>query len=171
MLMYIERGFRSFYTFNTGSVGQRAAKLPVIKLWEWFNPGQIQIRAHCFRLGPGPSGKLFLRPPTLKASNFVDLWSTNPKFSALKNLNLLKKYIKNQEGSYNFRLGFALSNRLHLTKGLFTKGDFSVGPICMFILSCMIIWYLRVIILCDLILRTSIKINLLESIRMKKTNI
>ena len=35
-------------------------------------------------------------------------------FTALKDLNLLKKYTKNQEDSYNFRLGFALSNGPHL---------------------------------------------------------
>ena len=35
-------------------------------------------------------------------------------FTVFKDLNLLKKYIKNQEASYDFRLGFALSNRPHL---------------------------------------------------------
>ena len=34
--------------------------------------------------------------------------------TVLKDLNLLKNYTKNQEASYNFRLGFALSNRPHL---------------------------------------------------------
>ena len=37
----------------------------------------------------------------------------DPIFTASNNLKLLKKYIKNQEASYNFRLGFALSNRAH----------------------------------------------------------
>ena len=41
------KGFRSFNAKNFGSVGQRAAKLPAIKLWEWFdrdrgsNPGTL----------------------------------------------------------------------------------------------------------------------------------
>ena len=56
----------------------------------------------------------FLRPPTLKASNFEAFWPTDHIFTVLKDLNLLKKYIKNQEGSYDFRLGFALSNRPRL---------------------------------------------------------
>ena len=64
--------------------------------------------------GMAEAADFFLRTPTLAASNFAALWSTNPKFSALKDLNLLKKYTKNQEDSYNFRLGFALSNRPHL---------------------------------------------------------
>ena len=38
LLTYIERGIRSFYIFNVWSVGQRAAKLPSFKLWEWFDP-------------------------------------------------------------------------------------------------------------------------------------
>ena len=32
LLMYIEKGFRSFHTGNMGSVGQRAAKLLSVKL-------------------------------------------------------------------------------------------------------------------------------------------
>ena len=35
-------------------------------------------------------------------------------FTVLKILNLLKKYLKSQEVSYNFMLGFALSKRPHL---------------------------------------------------------
>ena len=35
-------------------------------------------------------------------------------FTVLKDLNLLKKYTKNQEVCYDFWLGFALSNRPHL---------------------------------------------------------
>ena len=60
------------------------------------------------------SADFFLGTPTLAASNFEAIWSTKPKFLALKDLNLLKKYVKNQEDSYNFKLGFALSNRPHL---------------------------------------------------------
>ena len=33
---------------NIGSVGQRASKLPSIKLWEWFEPERNQIQAECF---------------------------------------------------------------------------------------------------------------------------
>ena len=55
----------------------------------------------------------FLRPPTLTASNFEALQSTDPLFTVLKALNILKKYTKNQKASYNFRIGFALSNTPH----------------------------------------------------------
>ena len=39
------KGFRSFDTENLGSVGQRTAKLLVIKLWEWFDLGRTRIWA------------------------------------------------------------------------------------------------------------------------------
>ena len=55
----------------------------------------------------------FLRPPTLAAGNFEAHLPTNSKFSALKDLSLLKKCNKYQETSDNFRLGFAMSNRPH----------------------------------------------------------
>ena len=55
----------------------------------------------------------FLRPPTLTADNFEATQPKDLKFSALKDLNVLKKYIKYQKISKNLRLGFALSNRPH----------------------------------------------------------
>ena len=39
------KGFRSINAENLGSIGQRAAKLLAIKLWEWFDLGQTQIQA------------------------------------------------------------------------------------------------------------------------------
>ena len=50
-----------------------------------------------------------LRPPTLKADNFAALKSTDPIFTTLKDINLLKSYIKNQEASWIFKIDFALS--------------------------------------------------------------
>ena len=50
----------------------------------------------------------------MTAVNFEAIWPKDSKFLALKDLNLSKKYTKNQEDSYNFRLGFALSNRPYL---------------------------------------------------------
>ena len=67
------------------------------------NPGRV------IRVGPGPGGRLFLRPPSLTASNFEVLQSTDPLFTVFKDLNLLKNCIKNEEASYNFRLGFVCS--------------------------------------------------------------
>ena len=43
-LYTVENRFRSFTAKNLGSVGQRAAKLLAIKLWEWFNPGSLEPR-------------------------------------------------------------------------------------------------------------------------------
>ena len=70
-----------------------------IKLWEWLDPGRIWIQANWLEWGQGQAANFFLRPPTLTASNFVALWLTDPKFLAFKDLNLLKKHIKNQEAS------------------------------------------------------------------------
>ena len=58
--------------------------------------------------------EFFLRPPTLTVSNLQALYFTDPILTVLKDQNLLKMYTTNQEASYNFRLGFALSNTPHL---------------------------------------------------------
>ena len=60
---------RSFDAENLGSVGQRTAKLPAIKIWEWFDPTQTRL----VRVGPGSVSRLFLRSPTLTASNYAAL--------------------------------------------------------------------------------------------------
>ena len=41
----ILNGFRSFNNENFRSVVQRAAKLPSVKLWEWFEPGKSWVEA------------------------------------------------------------------------------------------------------------------------------
>ena len=46
-------GFRSFNDRNMGSVGQRAAKLLAIKLWEWFDPGTTRTRAEWYECSRG----------------------------------------------------------------------------------------------------------------------
>ena len=71
------------------------------------------MQAEWFNWGWGRAADFFLRPPNLKAGNFKALLCTDPMFTALKVLNPLKKYNKNQEASYNSELGFALSNRPH----------------------------------------------------------
>ena len=57
--------FRCFIAENSESIGQRAAKLPVIKLWEWFDCVQALNPGRLVRVGPGPVGRLFL-----ETSNF-----------------------------------------------------------------------------------------------------
>ena len=44
----------------------------------------------------GPVGRLFLRPPSLTASNFKAFYFTDPLFTMSKDLILLKKRTKNQ---------------------------------------------------------------------------
>ena len=66
--------FRSFNAENLKSVGQRAAKLPAIKLWEWSDPGPTRTRAEWFKWGRGRTADFFLRPPTLTAGNFEALY-------------------------------------------------------------------------------------------------
>ena len=56
----------------------------------------------------------FLRTPTLTASSFAALWFTNLKFLALKDLNLLKKFTKNEETCSFLKADFALSKSTHL---------------------------------------------------------
>ena len=94
----ILKGFRSSNAEYLGSVGQRAAKWPAIKLWEWFDPGTTRIRANWFERGRGRSADFFLWPPTLTAGNFEALWPTDLKFSVLKDLNPFLKYSINSRG-------------------------------------------------------------------------
>ena len=78
-------------------------------------------------MGPGLCGSFFLRPPTLKAGNFEALLCTDPIFTALKVLNPPKNYNKNQEASYNFKLGFAMSNRPHFNSVYLVRVPFLNG--------------------------------------------
>ena len=91
--VYFFKRFRYFIAENLKSVGQRVAKWPAIKLWEWFDPGTTQIRADWFEGGRGQMADFFLRPPTLTASNFAAIWPKDLKFTVIKDLNLLKKYV------------------------------------------------------------------------------
>ena len=70
----ILKEFRSFNAKNLGSLGQRAAKLPAIKVWEWFDPGTPWTWADWFECGRGCVAHFLLRPPiwqlvTLKPFN------------------------------------------------------------------------------------------------------
>ena len=84
--------FRSFYAQNLESIGQRAAKLPAIKLWEWFEFARVWIRADWFKWGRGSVADFFLRPLTLTASIFADLWPTDPILIVWKVLNPFERY-------------------------------------------------------------------------------
>ena len=102
--------FRSFNAENLGSVDHRAAKLPTVKV------GDLKKVWH---LAPATLEPVeFARgqinhSQSLMASNFAALWSTEPKFSALKDLNLLKTVSKFQEASSILKVGFTLSKWPH----------------------------------------------------------
>ena len=97
-----------------GSVGQRAANLMSVKLWERFDPGHSRTRADWLECGQGQTADFFLRPPTLTASNFNALWPTDPIFTVKKDLNLFKKCTKYQEAGSILNVNFSLSNWPHL---------------------------------------------------------
>ena len=61
------------------------------------------------------------------AGNFEALWPTDFILTVLKDLNLLKKYTKNQKATYNFKLGFALSNRPHFNSVYLVRVPFLTG--------------------------------------------
>ena len=106
--------FRSFVAENLESVGQRATNLLAIKLWEWLDRDRESNPGTLADWGRGRLADFFLRPPTLTASSFEALWPTDSKFLAIKDLNLLKMYTKNQEASSILRVDFALSKWPHL---------------------------------------------------------
>ena len=105
-----------------GSVGQRAAKLLAIKLWEWFDPGTTRIRADRFDQGRGRVADFFMRPPTLTASNFAALWPTDLKFLAFKDLNPFSKRIKFEEATSILKVVFSFSKWPHLHRA-YVVGD------------------------------------------------
>ena len=80
----------------------------MIRTWPESSSGWL------VQVWPGPGADVFLRPPTLKASNFAPLLSTDHIFLALKDLNLLKRYTENQEASCVFRINFATSKWPHI---------------------------------------------------------
>ena len=65
--------FRSFSAENLGSVGQRAAKLPAIKLWEWFDFARVRTRADWFKWGRSRAANFSLRLPNWKGGIFSAL--------------------------------------------------------------------------------------------------
>ena len=77
------KGFRSFNAENLGSVGQRAAKWPAFKLWEWLDRDRNRTRAD-WPTGAGAGWQTFswdlqlwqlvtLQPFDLQTPNFQHL--------------------------------------------------------------------------------------------------
>ena len=110
----ILKGFRPFNAKNVGSVGQRDAKLPAIKVRERFDFARVWTRADWFECGRGRMADFIVRPPTLTTGNFEAIWPKDLKTSGIKVLNRFKKYAKYQEASSILWVGFALSKWPHL---------------------------------------------------------
>ena len=113
-MLYFRKGFRSFNTENLGSVGQRASKLPAVKVGghkkkSADRPRPLSNQSARIRVVPGSN-----HSQSLMAGNFAALWPTDPKFSALKDLNPFKTVSKVQEASSILRVVFALSKWPHL---------------------------------------------------------
>ena len=116
----VEKGVRSFNAENLGFVGERAAfywPLNFENDWSW--PGiEPRLNAIAHNLGGmAKAADFFLRTPTLASNNFAALWSTNPKFSALKDLNSFSTVSKVENAGNSLKAGFALSKWPHLHRG------------------------------------------------------
>ena len=55
----VEKKIRFLSTENLGSVDQSAAKLPAIKLWEWFDFARVRTQADWFEKGRGRQADFF----------------------------------------------------------------------------------------------------------------
>ena len=97
-----------------GSVGQRAAKLLAVNVGGLKKKSAIRPRPHLSQSARVRTQAKSNHSQNLIAGNFAALWPTDPKFSALKDLNFFKKCTNNQEASSILRVGFALSKWPHL---------------------------------------------------------
>ena len=120
--VYFFRRFRSSNAVNMGSVGQRAAKLPSVKLWKWFGPGWSQTRADCVWFDYCQMADLFVRPPTLTVSNFAALWPTEPKLNVWKDLSPSSICISFQEVGSILRVGLFCSQCKNTAISMHTVG-------------------------------------------------
>ena len=130
----ILNGFRFLNAENLGSVGQRAAKLPAVKVG-----GHKKKSADWPRSLSNQSARVRTRAKSnhsqsLVAGNFATLWPTDPKFSVLKDLNPFKTVPKVQEASIILRVGFALSKWPHFNSIYLVRVPFLTG-IAVFSLS------------------------------------
>ena len=110
--------FRSFNAKNLGSAGQRAAKLLAVKVGGLKKKSASRPRPQSASLPGFDSRSRSNHSQSLMAGNFAALWPTDFKFSATKDLNLLKKHIKNQVASSILKVVFAFSKWPHLHRDL-----------------------------------------------------
>ena len=102
-----------FECWKLGICKSKCCKVTNLQTLRMIEFAWDQIQANLFQWGLSQTANLLLRLLTLSASNFEALFYTNPILTVWKDLNRLKKYIKNQRASYNFRFAFAPSNRPH----------------------------------------------------------
>ena len=111
------------------SVGQRASKLPAFKdgglkkkSASWPRPQSASLPRFDSRLWSNHF-------QSLMAGNFAALWPTDPKFSALKNLNPFQTVSKVKEASNILRVVFALSKWPHLHRAYLLVSRLSCTPL------------------------------------------
>ena len=83
-LMCFFKRFRSFVAKNLKSVGQRAAKLPAIKLWEWLNRDRGSNPSRLADWGWGRLADFFLRPPNWQLVTLEPFDLQTPNFEQWK---------------------------------------------------------------------------------------
>ena len=102
VLTYFETRFRSFNTGNMGSVGQRAVKLPALKvggLKKKYANSAITAEACAIVIGPGSNLPGFESFPKFGRWQLCSpLTYTDPILPVLKDLNLLSRYVKSSRG-------------------------------------------------------------------------
>ena len=99
-----------------GSVDWRALKLLAFKVGGLKKKSAIRPWPH---LNRSAQVRLWLgsnHSQSLTDNIFAALWPTDPIFTVLKDLNLLKKHIKSQEADSILRISFALSKWPHLRR-------------------------------------------------------
>ena len=126
-LMYFFKRFRSFNAENLRSVGQRAAKLLAVKVGGLKKKLASRPRPQSASLPGFEPRSRSNHSQSLMAGNFAALWPTDFKFSALKDLNLLKRYTKNWEASSILKVFFFQSKWPHFHSAYVTPNLFCHG--------------------------------------------
>ena len=82
--------FGNVYCWKFGICRSKGCKITGNQTMRVIPPRYHSNSGQVVRLGPGRMADFFSRPQTLKSGNIEALWPTDPKFSALKDLNLFE---------------------------------------------------------------------------------
>ena len=134
-----EKRIRSLNAVDMGSVGQKAAKLLAVNVGGLKKKSANRPRPHSKQSARVRCLARSNHSQSLMASNFAALWPTDSKFSAIKDLNLLKKHIKNQVASSILKVVFAFSKWPHLHRAYVISGCifFAMAVHTKFIFCCL----------------------------------